>query len=97
MAFKIIYSEEANKDLQNGIEYYIENASKKVADKFYKSVRQSVKSLKTNPYYQIRSGNFRALPLKNYPFLIFFSVSESENTVLIARIFHASQNPGKYP
>ncbi|MBC7555349.1 MAG: type II toxin-antitoxin system RelE/ParE family toxin, partial [Chryseobacterium sp.] len=40
---------------------------------------------------------FRAVPLKKYPFLIFYLVDTEKKIIVISRIFHTSQNPEKYP
>jgi len=97
MAFKIIISNEAKVDLESSFLYYQEKASKKVADNFIKDFRKSIKIISDNPYFKIWFEEFRAKPLAKYPFLIFFSVDKKENIILIARIFHTSQSPEKYP
>jgi len=35
--------------------------------------------------------------MKNFPFVIFLDVNESENVVKVLRIFNTFQNPEKYP
>ncbi|WP_312206708.1 type II toxin-antitoxin system RelE/ParE family toxin [Epilithonimonas hominis] len=97
MAFKVIISDEAKLDLENSYLYYRENASKKVADNFIKDFRKSIKIISDNPYFKIWFEEFRAKPLGKYPFLVFFSVDKKESTIVIARVFHTSQNPEKYP
>lgn len=97
MAFKVIISDEAKLDLENSYLYYREKASKKVADNFIKDFRKSIKIISDNPYFKIWFEEFRAKPLVKYPFLIFFSFDNKENIILIARVFHTSQNPEKYP
>ncbi|WP_027384409.1 type II toxin-antitoxin system RelE/ParE family toxin [Epilithonimonas caeni] len=97
MAFKVIISDEAKLDLENSYLYYQENASKKVADNFIKDLRKSIKIISDNPYFKIWFEEFRAKPLGKYPFLVFFSVDKKESTIVIARVFHTSQNPEKYP
>ena len=77
--------------------YYRENASKKVADNVIKDFRKSIKITSDNPYFKIWFEEFRAKPLVKYPLLIFFSFDNKENIILIARVFHTSQNPEKYP
>jgi len=97
MAFKVIISNEAKNDLEYSYLYYRENANKKVADNFIKECNNIRKTISENPYFKIWFDDFRTVPLKKYPFLIFFSVDKKENFILIARIFHTSQNPEKYP
>ncbi|WP_312194854.1 type II toxin-antitoxin system RelE/ParE family toxin [Epilithonimonas vandammei] len=97
MAFKVIISDEAKLDLENSYLHYWENASKKVADNFIKDFRKSIKIISDNPYFKIWFEEFRAKPLGKYPFLVFFSVDKKESTIVIARVFHTSQNTEKYP
>jgi plasmid stabilization system protein ParE len=35
--------------------------------------------------------------MKKYPFLIFYMIDKDLRTIIIARVFHTSQNPEKYP
>lgn len=97
MAFKVIISDEAKIDLEYSYLYYRENANKKVADNFIKDFNKIRTTISDNPYFKIWFEDFRAVPLKKYPFLIFFSIDEKENIILVARVFHTSQNPEKYP
>ncbi|WP_333854412.1 type II toxin-antitoxin system RelE/ParE family toxin [Epilithonimonas sp.] len=71
MAFKVIILDEAKSDLENSYLYYLENASKKIADNFIKDFRKSIKVISDNPYFKIWFKEFRAKPLSKYPFLIF--------------------------
>lgn len=97
MAFKVIISDEAKLDLENSYLYYQENANKKVADNFFKDFRKSIKIISVNPYFKIWFDEFRAKPLSKYPFLLFFSVDDKKDIILVARVFHTSQNPENYP
>lgn len=95
MAFKVLFSNEARLDLHEHTEYYYKNAGKKVAKNFYDEVRQTSRILKQNPYFQISHDSFRKVLLKKFPFIIFYTIID--NSILIVRIFHTSQNPEKYP
>lgn len=97
MAFKIIISDEAKIDLEHAYLYYQTKASKKVADQFFKAFRFSIDIISKNPHFKIWFDNFRAKPMKKYPFLLFYTIDEEQKIIVVARIFHASQNPEKYP
>lgn len=97
MVFKVIISEEAKTDIEHSYLYYQTKVNKRTADYFFKDVKSSLKSISENPYFRIRFENFRGKPLKKYPFLIFYIVDRKEKTIVIARVFHTSQNPEKYP
>lgn len=97
MKFKIIVSPTASKNIQDAVEYYIYKASKKVALNFLKEYRKIYKALQINPFYQFHDTNYRFLPFDKFPYIVFFIVDEPSNTVFLNAIFHASQNPSKYP
>lgn len=97
MAFKIVISEAAKKDFEEQYLYYRLVATKKVADKFFKAFQGTVRVLSQNPYFRISHDNFRMIPVQNYPFIVFFFLDEKEQSIVIARVFHTSQNPKKYP
>ncbi|MGV3545664.1 MAG: type II toxin-antitoxin system RelE/ParE family toxin [Pedobacter sp.] len=96
MAYKVVISDEAKIDLKEHYLYYKKAASKKVADGFFNDFDSTRKAIAKSPYFRIWFDNFRAVPLKKYPFIVFYLIS-SDNIILIARIFHTSQNPEKYP
>ena len=92
MAYKIIISEIAYKNIDNAVTYYTEKASKKVAAKFLKDFKKVYKSLEINPYYQYHDNNYRFIPFSKFPFITFFLIDETNKTVDINAIFHTSQN-----
>lgn len=96
MGFKIIVSKKAQKEIENATEYYAEiNLS--LAHRFYCELSETYKSLILNPNYQIRHKNYRAIPLKVFPFLLFYVSDEKSKTIKILSCFHTSKNSKKYP
>lgn len=65
MAFKLIVEPQAQKDIDKAFNYY-----KSVTDdinvliNLYNEIENAYISLKTNPFFQIRSKHYRALPIK---------------------------------
>jgi toxin ParE1/3/4 len=55
------------------------------------------KALQLNPYYRFHDKNYRFLPFSKFPFVAFFIVDESSETVFLNAVFQTSQNPEKYP
>lgn len=96
MVFKVIVSKRAQEEIENAIAYYSE-VNKSLALKFYNAVEANYKKLETNPYFQNRHKEFRAIPLKKFPFLMFYHVNEDKNIVKILSCFHTSRNTEKYP
>ncbi|WP_396211828.1 type II toxin-antitoxin system RelE/ParE family toxin [Flavobacterium sp.] len=97
MSYKIIVSPIAVKNLDDAVEYYVSNVSKKVAFDFLKDFKKTYKNLQINPFYQIHDNNYRFLPFDKFPFVAFFIVDEISETVFLNAVFHTSQNPIKYP
>ena len=97
MTYKIIVSPVASKNLDNALNYYLEEVSKKVAADFLKDYNQTYKALKKNPFYQFHDNNYRFLPFKKFPYIAFFMVDEPNKTIYLNAIFHTSQSPTKHP
>jgi plasmid stabilization system protein ParE len=95
MAYKIIVSPIALKNIDNAVEYYIEQASKKVALAFLDDYQKVYKALQKNPFYQFHDSNYRYLPFKKFPYIAFFIVDEPSKTVFLNAVFNTHQNPDK--
>lgn len=97
MAYKIITSSDANRDISNSFEYYQKIAGKKVAEYFFRDFENALSKLKKVTYYQKIHNDFHRLPLKTFPFIIIYKVDKENEIIKIFRFFHTSQNPEKYP
>lgn len=97
MNYKIIVSPIASKNIEDAVEYYIKEATKKVALDFLKDYRKTYKALQTNPFYQFHDNNYRFLPFDKFPYIAFFIVDEPSKTIFLNAVFHTSQDPDKYP
>jgi len=98
MAYKVVIEPDAQTDIDKAFEYYLsitDNA--KVITNLYDDIEQAYNALKLNPFYQVRSKQYKALPLKHFPYLLFFEVLEKQRVVKILALFNTSQNPEKYP
>lgn len=71
MSYKIVVSPIALKNIEEGVEYYLFKASKKVALDFLNDYKKVYKTLQINPFYQFHDTNYRFLPLKNSHILLF--------------------------
>lgn len=96
MEFKIKISSLASQDIDEAIRYY-SNYSKPTAKKFINSVKEGFEILKINPFFNIRYGKVRALPLKKFPYILLFDLDEKMKIVNILSVFCTHQNPEKYP
>lgn len=96
MAYKIVISPEAEKEIDHTFEYYAE-FSKSAGKSFKKQLLDSYKKLRLNPFYERRYLNVRVLPFPKYPYIILFRIDELKKTVYILSVFCTHQDPEKYP
>jgi hypothetical protein len=97
MRFKIIVESDAQLDIEQACEFYKKLPYSRIEKIFLEDIKNTYKALKINPFYQIRTKKYRAIPLKNFPFLLFFEVDESVMTVKIIALFNTHQDPENYP
>ncbi len=96
MAYSIIVSPRAQKEIENAIDYYALYSSNAPSN-FIAELKEAYAILETNPLFEVRYKNIRALKLKSFPHSIYFVVSESQNTVSVLSCFHNKRNPNKRP
>jgi len=96
MAYRIIISPRAQREIEHAVEYYgLHSADAPV--NFIAVLRDAYATLLTNPFFRVRYKNVRALKLKRFPHSLYFIINESENTVRILSCFHKKRNPSKRP
>lgn len=94
MAYKVITSPIAEKDVEKAIKHYVKIQSK-LAKAFLKEVKAVKKYLIKHPNkIQVRYNNVRVAFLKKFPYGIHF-IFENE-TVIILGVFHTSQDPEEW-
>lgn len=96
MAFNVVIETRALKDVQKAIDYYDEQRVG-LGEKFHNVFDKHISTIANNPFYQLRYKDYRALPIKKFPFLILFYIHEDSNTVYITAVFHTKQNTDKLP
>lgn len=96
MLFTVVIEKRALKDAQKAINYYDEQLIG-LGEKFNKALDKHIATIGKNPFYQLRYKDYRALPIKKFPYIIVFYVNENTNTVFISAVFNAKQNPKKLP
>lgn len=95
MAYKVLLSPTAIKNIDDTLAYYAENVSKKVAVDFLNDYKRIYKNLQRNPFYAFHDNHYRYLPFKKFPFIAFFIIDETSKTVYLNAIFNTHQNPDK--
>ena len=89
MAYNVIVEPEAQQDIDDAIEYYsnVTNDTKVLVN-LLNEIENAYSALSINPFYEVRSKHYRALPLKKYPYLMFFEVLEKHKTVKVIALFN---------
>ena len=97
MNYKIRISSLAKSHIKEAGTYYKKEASLKVAQNFVKDYEQTLQKIKQNPFFQRYYKNFRGLPLKKNPYIIFFQVDENRKLISINAVFQGNQDIDKRP
>ena len=71
MAYKIYRSPNVEIELEEAYSYYYNLQSNKTLLAFDNEIEKAFSALESNPFYQVRYKNVRALPLKKFPFIFF--------------------------
>lgn len=100
MSFQVIWSDFAEKQLDEIFDYYSTNASLRIAQELLVSLIHSTELIANNPYIgqveellKERSEQYRYLVQGNYK--IIYSVDTKQKRIKIADIFDIRQNPIK--
>ncbi len=96
MAYKIIVSPRAQKEIENAIDFYA-LYSPNAPQKFITSLSEAYKTLETSPFFRVRHKNIRAFKLNKFPYSLFFVVNDTLKLVKILACFHNKRNPNKRP
>lgn len=96
MIFEIVIEPRAILDIQSAIDYY-ESKQIGLGERFYEIIDEYLKILSNNPFFEIRYKDYRGLPIKNFPFIIFYFIDEKIKTVYVMSVFNTSLNPSRYP
>ena len=96
MAYKIIISPRAQKEIENAIDYYAVNSLDAPLN-FIRILEETYAILSEDPFLRVRYKNVRALTLKTFPHSLYFIIDEDKITVKILSCFHNKRNPNKRP
>ncbi|WP_366800025.1 type II toxin-antitoxin system RelE/ParE family toxin [uncultured Cytophaga sp.] len=96
MAYSIIVSARAQKEIEHAIDYYA-LYSVDAPKKFIQSLANAYITLQSNPYFKIQYKNIRSLKLTIFPYSLFFVINQANYTVRIIACFHNKRNPDNRP
>lgn len=96
MAFSIIVSPRAQKEIENAIDYYA-LYSHEAPKTFIGMLNLTYRTLETNPFFKVRYKNIRALKIYKFPYSLYFTIDETRYKVRVLSCFHNKLNPVKRP
>jgi len=96
MSFKIVIEPRAIFDIQEAVDYY-DFKQIGLGEYFFQALEEHIEVVRNNPFFQIRYKDYYGLPIKKFPFIIFYFVQEEEKIVYVVSVFNTSLNPKKYP
>jgi toxin ParE1/3/4 len=96
MAYKIIVSPRAQKEIENAIDFYALYSADAPAH-FIAQLKDAYITLASNPLFEVRYKNIRALKINRFPYLLYYAINESQNTVRILSCFNNKRSPNKRP
>lgn len=96
MAFRVIISPRAQKEIENAIDFYALYSIDAPLN-FITALKEAYSTLETHPFFGVRYKGIRALRLKKFPQSLYFTINEDTKTVRILSCFHNMRNPNKRP
>lgn len=94
MAYKVIVSPRAQKEIENAIDYYSQH-SINAPYNFIESLKVAYSILEVDPFFRIRYKTVRSIKLKKYPYSLYFIINEKKSTVRVLSCFHDKRDPQK--
>ena len=96
MNLKAVLTEEAQSDIQKATFWY-EAQSLGLGKQYIKSVRLAIKSIKNTPYgFAKRFGDFRAIPLNKFPYLLYYQIDEKDHLIIVFAVLNTQSNPANF-
>jgi toxin ParE1/3/4 len=96
MAYKIIVSPRAQKEIENAIDFYALYSTDAPMN-FISLLSEAYATLQATPFFRVRYKNIRAIKIKKFPYSLYFTINEDKNSVRVLACFHNKRNPDKRP
>ena len=96
MAFKIIVSPRAQKEMENAIDYYALYSIDAPKD-FIAVLKETYATLETSPFFRVRYKSIRALKLVRFPYSLYYVINVNQNSIRVLSCFHNKRNPNNRP
>ena len=96
MEYKIVVSPRALYEMEDAIDYYAQ-FSKIVPSQFIGEINRIYSIIQHHPFFSICYKNIRTIPLKGFPYSLYYVVDESLFIVRILACFHQHRHPKGRP
>ncbi|MFZ4672532.1 MAG: type II toxin-antitoxin system RelE/ParE family toxin [Flavobacterium sp.] len=73
MSFKIVIEPRAIFDIQEAVDYY-DFKQIGLGEYFFQVLEDHIEVVRNNPFFQIRYKDYYGLPIKKFPFIIFYFI-----------------------
>lgn len=90
MRFEVRVSAAAEQDVIDAVDWY-ESEQNGLGSSFLNALDLEFELLSRSPFFPIRFDSVRCVPLRQFPYLIYFRVDEDESRVLILAILHTAR------
>jgi hypothetical protein len=95
LGFSLVIDPRAIRDVQEVVDYY-DLQQTGLGKRFEAALNKHLLSLEKNPFFSIRYDTVRCLLLKDFPFMVHFTVDEEKQVVTVRAVFHTALNPKKW-
>ena len=94
--YKVVIHPAAKREIKEAAKWY-NGQLEGLGRKFSAEVRKKISLIQTNPkLYSVRYDDNRAAHLEVSPFMIHYSIDNSNNQIVISAVMHTSRKPRKY-
>lgn len=90
--YKIQADPRVKLDLQEAMNF-LKSRRKGLDLKFLADYKSCLKSLKTNPFFEVRYDGIRCLPFEVFKYMVHYSVDEDKKTVKVNAVISTYLNP----
>jgi toxin ParE1/3/4 len=93
MNYLLIFHPEAEQEYLDSFLWY-ERSLEGLGFRFEAEVAKRLNAISKNPqFYSRKKGRFREVGIKDFPFVIVYTINEKTKTVFISSVFHTKRNP----
>ena len=93
MAFRIILSATALKELEESVDWYNERQDY-LGERFIEAVNKRLSLLSETPdVFPVKLSGYNEVLVEKFPYLIVYKIVKKGKTVRILHIFHTKRNP----